>query len=250
MRLRFPRTRSPRASARVAPPRTEPPPGDRGTRRHVAPGHAPLARGCPARASRSAELAEEEGISAPSLSGHVDRLETAGLLRRVRSTDDRRRVGLELTARWPRAPQAGPRPPHDLARRPARPPLRRGPRAVEAALPASAPAAGARAGVTALDRAPPAHLPLAPPPPQLPALLRRPGRLARRHLDAEHRARLARDRAVRLAARRRRARVLPLPTVLRLRPRRRRRRRPARLAATAARHAGRRRWSCRSRSRS
>jgi DNA-binding MarR family transcriptional regulator len=43
------------------------------------------------------ELAEEEGISAPSLSGHVDRLESAGLLRRVRSTDDRRRVGLELT---------------------------------------------------------------------------------------------------------------------------------------------------------
>ena len=31
------------------------------------------------------ELAEAEGISAPSLSGHVDRLETAGLLRRVRS---------------------------------------------------------------------------------------------------------------------------------------------------------------------
>jgi DNA-binding MarR family transcriptional regulator len=44
------------------------------------------------------ELAEQEGISAPSLSGHVDRLETADLLRRVRSTDDRRRVGLELTA--------------------------------------------------------------------------------------------------------------------------------------------------------
>lgn len=44
------------------------------------------------------ELAGEEGISAPSLSGHVDRLESAGLLRRVRSTDDRRRVGLELTS--------------------------------------------------------------------------------------------------------------------------------------------------------
>jgi DNA-binding MarR family transcriptional regulator len=43
------------------------------------------------------ELAEEEGISPPSLSGHVDRLEAAGLLRRVRSSDDRRRVGLELT---------------------------------------------------------------------------------------------------------------------------------------------------------
>jgi DNA-binding MarR family transcriptional regulator len=45
------------------------------------------------------ELAEEEGISPPSLSGHVDRLEAAGLLRRVRSSDDRRRVGLELTPR-------------------------------------------------------------------------------------------------------------------------------------------------------
>ena len=43
------------------------------------------------------ELAESEGISPPSLSGHVDRLEAAGLLRRVRSTEDRRRVGLELT---------------------------------------------------------------------------------------------------------------------------------------------------------
>jgi DNA-binding MarR family transcriptional regulator len=43
------------------------------------------------------ELAAQEGISAPALSGHVDRLERAGLLRRVRSTADRRRVGLELT---------------------------------------------------------------------------------------------------------------------------------------------------------
>ncbi len=43
------------------------------------------------------ELAGAEGISAPSLSGHVDRLEAAGLIRRVRSVDDRRRVGLELT---------------------------------------------------------------------------------------------------------------------------------------------------------
>jgi DNA-binding MarR family transcriptional regulator len=43
------------------------------------------------------ELAREEGISAPALSGHVDRLERLGLLERVRSTDDRRRVGLTLT---------------------------------------------------------------------------------------------------------------------------------------------------------
>jgi DNA-binding MarR family transcriptional regulator len=44
-----------------------------------------------------AELAAEEGITPPALSGHVDRLEAAGLLARVRSTEDRRRVGLRLT---------------------------------------------------------------------------------------------------------------------------------------------------------
>jgi DNA-binding MarR family transcriptional regulator len=44
-----------------------------------------------------AELAGEEGISPPALSGHVDRLERAGLLERVRSSEDRRRVGLRLT---------------------------------------------------------------------------------------------------------------------------------------------------------
>ena len=44
-----------------------------------------------------AELATEEGISPPALSGHVDRLERAGLIERVRSSEDRRRVGLRLT---------------------------------------------------------------------------------------------------------------------------------------------------------
>lgn len=44
-----------------------------------------------------AQLAAEEGISPPALSGHVDRLERAGLLERVRSSEDRRRVGLRLT---------------------------------------------------------------------------------------------------------------------------------------------------------
>ena len=42
-------------------------------------------------------LAEAEAITPPALSGHVDRLERAGLLVRVRSAVDRRRVGLELT---------------------------------------------------------------------------------------------------------------------------------------------------------
>ena len=44
-----------------------------------------------------AELAAEEDISPPALSGHVDRLEAAGLVERVRSSPDRRRVGLRLT---------------------------------------------------------------------------------------------------------------------------------------------------------
>jgi DNA-binding MarR family transcriptional regulator len=43
------------------------------------------------------ELATEERISAPAVSGHVDRLERAGLIERVRSSEDRRRVGLTLT---------------------------------------------------------------------------------------------------------------------------------------------------------
>ena len=45
-----------------------------------------------------AELAAEEDISPPALSGHVDRLEAAGLVERTRSETDRRRVGLRLTA--------------------------------------------------------------------------------------------------------------------------------------------------------
>ncbi|MGH3071135.1 MAG: MarR family winged helix-turn-helix transcriptional regulator [Gaiellaceae bacterium] len=43
------------------------------------------------------ELAAEERISAPALSGYVDRLEKAELLARVRDEGDRRRVGLALT---------------------------------------------------------------------------------------------------------------------------------------------------------
>ena len=54
-----------------------------------------LIRGNPGMSLR--ELAAEERISAPALSGHVDRLETAGLLERVRNEADRRRVGLILT---------------------------------------------------------------------------------------------------------------------------------------------------------
>jgi DNA-binding MarR family transcriptional regulator len=44
-----------------------------------------------------AELAAEEGISPPAMSGHVDRLERAGLIDRARSSEDRRRIGITLT---------------------------------------------------------------------------------------------------------------------------------------------------------
>ena len=54
-----------------------------------------LVKGSPGLTLRA--LAEMEGISPPALSGHVDRLERSGLLVRARSTEDRRRVGLELT---------------------------------------------------------------------------------------------------------------------------------------------------------
>lgn len=42
-------------------------------------------------------LAELEGIATPTVSGLVDRLQRAGLLSRVRSQTDRRRVGLTIT---------------------------------------------------------------------------------------------------------------------------------------------------------
>jgi DNA-binding MarR family transcriptional regulator len=44
------------------------------------------------------ELAQQERMSAPALSGYVDRLEKAGFVARTPSPTDRRRVGLSLTA--------------------------------------------------------------------------------------------------------------------------------------------------------
>lgn len=44
------------------------------------------------------ELAGREATSAPTMTGHVDRLEAAGLVQRTRSAEDRRRVGLTVTA--------------------------------------------------------------------------------------------------------------------------------------------------------
>jgi DNA-binding MarR family transcriptional regulator len=44
----------------------------------------------------ASELAERERISAPGMSGHIARLETASLIERTRA-QDRRRIGLSLT---------------------------------------------------------------------------------------------------------------------------------------------------------
>lgn len=43
------------------------------------------------------ELAEREGMSKPAMTTAIDRLETAGLVRRLRSEHDGRRVELQLT---------------------------------------------------------------------------------------------------------------------------------------------------------
>jgi DNA-binding MarR family transcriptional regulator len=43
------------------------------------------------------ELAEREGVSAPAMTAYLDRLETAGLVERRRSEQDRRRVELGVT---------------------------------------------------------------------------------------------------------------------------------------------------------
>jgi len=44
----------------------------------------------------ASELAEQERVSAPAMSGHLVRLESAKLIRRTRASD-RRRIGLTLT---------------------------------------------------------------------------------------------------------------------------------------------------------
>jgi DNA-binding MarR family transcriptional regulator len=54
-------------------------------------------------------LAAREGMSPAGMSGHVDRLEAAGLVRRTPSDSDRRRVGLELTEQGRRLVKAAKR---------------------------------------------------------------------------------------------------------------------------------------------
>ena len=172
------------------------------------------------------------------MSGYVARLDAAGLVTRVRSEQDRRRVGLELTDEAERVLRsARSRRTAWLAAR-----LTRLDNdelaAIEAALrPSRKLLVRPRdAGVPA--RQPP-HVREPPQVPQLPALLLRPGRLDQRHLDAEHRDRLARPRADPLAGRRRHPRALPVPAVQCVRALLGRDRRPARRAQARDRDAGR-----------
>jgi DNA-binding MarR family transcriptional regulator len=65
--------------------------------------HRLVSRGVPYRATPT-ELATELKISPAGITGRLDTLERAGLIRRIRGTEDRRRVDVELTetgyARW------------------------------------------------------------------------------------------------------------------------------------------------------
>jgi DNA-binding MarR family transcriptional regulator len=49
------------------------------------------------------ELAAREGVSPPSMTRYLDRMEKAGLIVRARSTDDARRIRLVLTPKGVRA---------------------------------------------------------------------------------------------------------------------------------------------------
>lgn len=50
-----------------------------------------------------AELAELERLRKPTITSHVNRLEKAGMVKRVASTTDGRRVGLHITAKGRKA---------------------------------------------------------------------------------------------------------------------------------------------------
>ena len=89
-------------------------------------------------------------------------------------------------------------PPHDLARRSAEALEPEELDAIEAAVPALMQLVEDRADDARL-RATSAHVPQPSPAPQLPHLLHRAARVARRDVDAERRSRLARHRALRLA---------------------------------------------------
>ena len=215
----------------IRPETGSPPPlpraaqGDGAARRHRAPGHAALARQA------------EPGSLARRARGRGGNL-AAGSLRPRRPPRERGPARAGAVDRRPatRRPQADrrghsadashPRAADDVARRsPARSGACRARRPSKPRFPRCNTSFERTHDLTR-DRTSHAHLPQPPPPSQLPHLLLRPARLPGRLVDAEHRARVARARALGLAARDRRARVLPLRAVHRLRPRRRSRRRP------------------------
>lgn len=73
----------------------------------VTPGQASLLREIRSQPGLGVgELAAREGMSAPALSGHIDRLEAAGYVTRARSEGDRRRVGISITPQGERVVRA------------------------------------------------------------------------------------------------------------------------------------------------
>ena len=153
-----------------------------------------------------AELALEEGISPPALSGHVDRLERAGPARAsaLERGSTPRRSAAHRGRRTP-APEH-PRTADDLAR--GSPACTSSRQTLERSTQRSRRSSARRVSRVTRSghRAADADVPEPQPPPQLPDLLHGPARIPRRDLDAERRACLARAPAVGLAARRRRAR--------------------------------------------
>ena len=73
---------------------------------------------CSAQGASPSELAAAVDLSRATITGILDRLEARGLLVRVRSKKDRRRIGLELTPAGRMVASLAPRPLHDrFARR-------------------------------------------------------------------------------------------------------------------------------------
>ena len=191
-----------RASAHVAAAGARAAKGDRAVRRHEPTGDPALAvRQSPGLSLR--ELAAEEGISPPAMSGSRRPARATGLIERVRSAEDRRRVGLVVSPGRNPPAAAGARAADGVARR--APGRARAGTSSKPSRPRSSRCGGCCDGGGA--GAPPADVQQPSPPPQLPALLRRPGHLGVGIVDAEHRARLARARALALTACGRRARA-------------------------------------------
>ena len=194
----------------------------------------------PAPASGCGRWPTHEGVSAPAMSGYIDRLEAAGPRRAACAP--RRTAAASASASPARACACCARP-----GRAARPGCRSGSRRLDrrrargdrprARAARAAPGRGGRVtGALAARRTRARSQPAQAP--QLPPLLRRPGRVGQRHVDAEHRHRLARPRADPLAGGRRRAARSAVPAVHGVRPVRRRRWSTASTTAARDRDAG------------